>query len=493
MGLLKAWDLAIVVLYLLAITSIGLWFYRKNTGLQEYLLGSKRMQWFPVALSILAADASAVSYLGVPAWSFQHDLKLNQQIFSCLVAVPIVIWLFLPIYSKANIYTAYQYLETRFDLRVRLIASVFFLVLRGAHVAIVIYAPALMMSELMSVPLKFSILVMGLLTAFYTTMGGIRAVIWTDAIQVFTVLIGFATVTLSVLNHIPGGMQEVWRVGSAAGKFQLFDFSWRLDQIDNFWALLIGGTVLNIQAMSTDQAVLQKFFTTRSAKETAKSLIFYGIVLMPLITMLSVLGVLLFVLYSSRPELRASLQNADAIVPHYAARLLPTGLSGLVVASIFAGSMSTVSASLNSLATSSVVDIYRRLLQRERSDQHYAQVSRWATLLWGLLATLGALYAGALGALMLAFTRIQSLVGGMILGIFILAVATPCVTGSGALAGAAIGSLFVAYCAIYAKVSLFWFCVLGCVATVAGGWLCAKLLFSAKGKAEPPIAHGTQE
>jgi solute:Na+ symporter, SSS family len=312
---------------------------------------------------------------------------------------------------------------------------------------------------------------MGILTAFYTTMGGIKGVIWTDAIQVVTVLVGFTTVALSVLLNIPGGLAEVLRTGLAFGKFEFVDFSFNLNKVDNSWAILIGGTILGVQAMSTDQAVLQKYFTTRSSKETSKSLLFYGAVIIPLITLLSVLGVLLFVFYHSHPAIKATLRNADAIVPHYAASMLPHGLAGLVVASIFAGSMSTVSASLNSLATSSVVDIYKRILQVDRSEQHYTRASRWATCLWGLLATIGAFYAGRLGALVNAFAKIQSLMGGIILGIFLLGILTKRVSSAGVIFGSLLGLGVVLYVFFFTPISLFWYCVIGSACTFAGGWV----------------------
>jgi Na+/proline symporter len=242
-------------------------------------------------------------------------------------------------------------------------------------VAVIIHVPALVMSELMGIPLNLSIVAMGGLTALHTTLGGIKAVIWTDTLQVATVILGFTLMATSALAHIPGGIQEVWTMGLAHGKFELFDFSFNFDKVDNFWPLMLGGTLLSVQAMSTDQSVLQKFFTTKSSRETSKSLIFYGAVLIPLITSLYLLGVILFVFYSNHPELRVTLQNPDAVVPHYAANMLPHGLAGVLVASIFAGSMSTVSASINSLATSTVVDVYQRLIEKEQSDEHYTRES----------------------------------------------------------------------------------------------------------------------
>jgi len=476
MGLLNAFDLAIIICYLAGITWIGSRYYKKDTGLKDYLQGSKVMKWFPVALSIIAADTSAVSYLGVPAWSYREDMKLGMGIFAYLIAIPIVIAVFLPVFAKGNLFTAYQYLEQRFDLRVRFLSSAIFMIFRGTHVAVIIYAPALVMAELMGVPLKVSILAMGVLTTFYTAMGGIKAVIWTDTIQVITVLVGFTIIVVSVLSNTEGGLSQLYSIGMANGKFDLFDFSFHLNNNDNFWPVFIGGTLLYVQALSTDQSVLQKFFTTKSAKETRKSLLFYGLIIIPLISILSFLGVALFVFYSTHPSMQATLKNSDAVVAHYAANMLPHGLTGLIVASIFAGSMSTVSASINSLATSSVIDIYKRILRPDCSDRHYTNASRISTVSWGLVTTVGALFADRLGALVLATVKIQSLMGGIVLGIFLLGVVTKTATSTGALVGAGIGLATVISISIYAPVSVYWYGVIGCACTFVLGWTYSQLL-----------------
>jgi Na+/proline symporter len=203
MGLLNWIDLCVVAFYLVGITYLGSRFYQRQAGMQEYLRGSRSMKWFPVALSILAAKTSAISYLGVPAWSFQENTKLSMQYFTYLLAIPLVVWIFVPVYSKGNLFTAYEFLEQRFDIRIRLIGSLIFMAIRGATVAVILYAPALMMSELMGVPLTFSVLVMGVLTTFYTTMGGIKAVIWTDAIQLVVYLVGAVVAAMVLLANVP--------------------------------------------------------------------------------------------------------------------------------------------------------------------------------------------------------------------------------------------------------------------------------------------------
>jgi len=473
--LLSVLDITVVALYLVGIAAIGSYFYHRRARLQEYLLGNKAVAWLPVALSILAADMSSLTYLGTPAWVFTHDMKLNQIVLVYPIAVPIVIWLFLPIYSRAHLYTAYQYLEQRFGLCARLVTCLLFLFIRGAHAAIIIYVPALILYELMHIPLAVTVLIMGLLTAFYTMMGGVKAVIWTDAIQVVTILLGFSVVAVTAINGIPGGFTKVVALGLASHKFTLFDFSASLDKVDNSWALLIGGVLLYVQAMSTDQAVLQKYFTTKSQKDTAKSLYLYGGIAILIGTLLSLLGAILFAYYAIYPELRSSLHNPDALVPHYAASVLHNGLAGLVVASIFAGSMSTVSASLNSLATSTVIDIYRRIICTNKSDAHYTLACRCATFAWGMAATAGALYAGRLGPLVLGFAKIQSLLGGLLLGIFLLASATRKVTGPGAICGLVLGLGVVVWFSWYSPVSIYLYAAIGCFTTVCGGWFFSRI------------------
>jgi SSS family transporter len=473
--LLTAGDFLVIALYLCGITVIALRFYKKGAGLQEYLLGSKAMGWLPVALSILAADTSAVTYLGQPAWVFGHDMKLNQIILCYMIAIPIVIWFFLPVYSRQQLYTAYQYLETRFGLPTRLLASALFLFLRGAHAAIIIYVPALIMSELTGSPFAVTVLIIGLLTTFYTMLGGIKAVIWTDAIQVATVFLGFTIVAVSAVHRLPGGLGEVVAIGMSNHKFALFDWSTHFERVDNSWAMALGGTILFVQSMCADQAVLQKYLTTKSERETSKSLLSYGVAIILISTLLSLLGVVLFAFSTAHPAWKAGLKNSDALVPYYVATILPHGLVGLVMASIFAGSMSTVSASLNSLATSSVVDIYRRVVRTGLADVHYTFASRCATCFWGMAATVGALFASRLGPLVTAFAKVQSELGGVLLGLFLLAFFKRA-TGPGAIAGAVLGFAVVVYVSVTTGISVFLYCAVGCASTVAAGWICSSLI-----------------
>jgi SSS family transporter len=469
--LLSPLDLTVIVLYILGITVIGLHFYQKKAGLKDFLMGGRSMGWLPVALSIVAADTSAITYLGAPAWVFAHDMKLNQAILGYLIAIPVLLLVFLPAYSRLQLYTAYQFLEYRFGLPTRLVTSGIFLFLRGSHTAIIIYVPALILSHVMGTPLAITILVVGLVTTFYTMLGGMKAVIWTDAIQVCTVLLGFTVIAITAIHGVPGGFSETVTTAMAYHKLALWDWSKNFNKVDNSWALLLGGTIMFVQGLAADQAILQKYLTVKSPRETVKSLLSYGVAIIILATLLSLIGVVLFVFYQAHSGLLGRLTNVDALIPFYVATRLPHGLSGLVMASLFAGAMATVSASLNGLATSSVMDIYKRTLRTDRTDAHYTLASRWATCGWGLLATFGALFAGRLGPLALAFSKIQTELSGPLLGIFVMAVAGSPFNGTAAIVGAAMGFVGTVLVSLYSSISIFLYPAIGLAVTLAGGFL----------------------
>jgi SSS family transporter len=459
-------DFAIVAGYLLAITLIGSRFYRRHSSLDEYFLGSKTMKWLPVTLSVIAADTSAISYLGIPGWAYSRDMKLYLYALMYVATVPIVIRFFLPIYSRRRLYTAYEFIEQRFDLRVRLFTSLLFLLIRGSHLAVAIYAPALMMSAVMGVPLAFSVLATGLLTTLYTSLGGIRAVIWTDVIQVFMIVCGFGLIGHTVVARVPGGLSEITRVAGAAGKFNLFDFSLDWSSESAFWAVVIGGLVMALQVMATDQAIVQKYFCTGSSAEARRMLLFWGLLTAGMNLVLYSIGIALFVYASNNPDFRSAVKNPDTVLPIFAMTNLHGGYVGLVVASIFAGTMSTLSAGLNSLATASIVDFYQRGIRPGREEVHYMKAGRWSTVFWGLLGTGMALFAGHLGPLNVAFSKVHSLTGGIVLGVFLLGVWTKSVTAGSALLGAGLGTLAVAAVSWLTPAAFWWYAPVGCITTI---------------------------
>src|SRR5690242_1432081 len=258
-------DCAAIILYLLAILAIGSSFYRRRSTAKEYFLGGRSVSWLAAGISIVAADLSAISVMGSPAWSYQRNLELAMQAFALPCIAVIFIRVFVPFYSQLNLYTAYEYLERRFNLPVRLGASGLFQALRCVHLSLALYAPSLMMPMLTGLSVWQCVLLMGAFTTIYATLGGMKAVIWTDVIQFFTVMSGIVLVFYMSLSRLPGGLHDAYRTALEAGRLKFLNFSTDPADLTSIWACMIGGAVLYLAPLATDQAVLQRLLTTRSA------------------------------------------------------------------------------------------------------------------------------------------------------------------------------------------------------------------------------------
>jgi SSS family transporter len=466
-------DYSLLVLYLAALTAIGIRYYRRTADSADFFVGGRRMSWLPVAISIIASDTSAITLLGNPGYSYQSDIRLILYVLGYSAAAWLVIWIFIPFYCRLNMVTAYEYLEKRFDVNVRSLASALFLFIRGSHVAIAMYAPCLILTLVSGVPLAKCILLMGVFTTLYTTMGGIRAVIWNDVIQFSVVMIGIAVAFAVGVTQIDGGLGEMMRIGTDAGKFKLLDFSLDPTSSVSFWAMFIGGTTLALATMGTDQAVLQRFFTAKSEAECKRSLKAFSVIVVPFQVVLLLLGVVLFAYYHQHPENVAQIgsSDADAVLAYFAVQHLPRFVTVLLVGAILAASMGVMSAGINSLSTCTVIDFHKRFWSRSATDAACIRAGRRYTVLWGALTTAGALYAGALGQLALAFAKIQGYVGGVMLGIFLLGIFSRRCSARGALVGAIAGMIVVSYVAFWTSISLFWYAVVGGGATMLSGYL----------------------
>jgi SSS family transporter len=457
--------------YIVLISVVGSLFYRRKTSAGEFFLGGRRMAAIPVAISLVAADMSAISYMGAPAWTYQHNLELVWSSWSYLLVAPVVMFLFMPFYARFKFYTAYEYLERRFDLKARLLGSAIFLLLRGSHVAIVIYAPSLILSLITGLPLAGCVLIMGICTTLYTTLGGMKAVIWTDVMQ-FSILMGglFTVVWLSI-SHVPGGVSTVYYTAQEAGRLHLFNFSTDITQVTTFWAAAVGGGFMALSTLGTDQAYLQRYFTTSSLKEGQKSILLDAIIVVPVSLLLYSVGPVLYTFYRFNPGRLNGLPNMDAILPFFVMRELRGWFSGLVIASIFAASMAVMSAGINALTTATTVDFYKRLLRPNCSDSETVLAGRLGTIAWGGAATLAALFAGRLGPIINAFNMINSFLGGPILGLFLLGMLTKRARGNAALAGALVGTACVSLVAWKTQVAFFYYAIIGTLVTFFCGWL----------------------
>ncbi len=464
-----ALDFVLVVGYLVLIAAIGSSFYRRKSTAKDYFLGGRAMSWLPVGISLVAADLSAITVMGVPAWSYKHNIELLLMSFGYPLMAPVVIMIFVPFYSKLNLYTAYEYLERRFSLAVRVVTSILFQILRGLHVAIVIYAPSLVINLVTGLPVWQCILFMGGFTTFYTTLGGMKAVIWTDVIQFGVVSSGIFLIFFKTISQVKGGISGAYQTAVAAGKLHLLNFSTDPKQLTTVWALLLGGFILSMAPVTTDQAIIQRLFTTKSTKDCRQSIIVQSMIVVPISLTLYLAGVALYAFYHNHPDRIAGLTNTDAVMPFFAVHELPAGVSGLVIAAIFGASMAVMSAGINSLTTATTVDFYQRLFRPDASPQQVAKVGRIGTAAWGLAMTGMALFAGKLGELANAYNLVSSHLSGPLLGIFLLAVLRKRATATGVLAGAGSGVAVVAIVSAVTDWSFFYLAPIGVVITVVVG------------------------
>ena len=464
-------DWVILAGYVATVGVVGSLFYRRKTSAGDFFLGGRSMKALPVAISLVAADMSAISYMGAPAWTYKHNLELVWSSWSYLFVAPVVMYLFMPFYARFKFYTAYEYLERRFDLKTRLFGSAVFLLLRGSHVAIVIYAPSLILSLITGLPLAGCVLIMGLCTTIYTTLGGMRAVIWTDVMQFSILLAGLISVVWLSISRVPGGVHTVFTLASQAGRLHLFNFSPDLTQLTTFWAAGIGGAFMALSTLGTDQAYLQRYFTTQSLKEGRRSILLDAIIVVPVSLVLYAVGPVMFAFYKFHPERLAGLPTLDAILPFFVMRELGGWFSGLVIASIFAASMAVMSAGINALTTATTVDFYKRLIRKNASDSETVLAGRIGTVAWGGAATVAALFANRLGPIINAFNMINSFLGGPILGVFLLGMLTKRTRGGAAVAGALVGGLCNALLAWLTSVSFFYYAIVGTAVTFGVGWI----------------------
>lgn len=495
---LEALDLIVIVVYLAIVVGKGYLLSRKQEDVETYLLAGRTMSYWVVAISIIASLLSAITYLGAPTEAFNYDFKLGGTLLCIPLTVPILIKVFLPFFYRLNVYTAYQYLEERFHVSVRAIASGLFILWRLGWMALVVYAPALAISELFNIPWWICVIIVGVASTVYTVMGGLTAVMWTDVMQ-FAVLFGGAFfIVYTVVTGVDGGFGYIWQVTLANDKLTMFDWTWDPFARLSTWAVLVGGLFSILAQYGTDQVAIQRYLSSKSKKEAERSLIFHGMIIVPVGMLFYVLGAMLWAFYHQHPELLAGFQSeqADRIMPYFIAQQLPVGFRGLLVAALFAATMSSIDSGINSIATTTLVDFYQGLFRRKIDEAAQLVLAKRWTLIWGLVATAAALLAGlGVDTLAAMANRIGGLFSGALLGIFLLGMMTRRANWQGALLGSIIGfgvtllaafgssiaghmqptQLFYGTVATLGKLSFMWYAMIGAVLTFVAGWLLSGL------------------
>jgi SSS family transporter len=463
----SALDYAVLVVYLAGITIFGTRFRKSHRSAKEYFVGTRKTHWLVISLSIVATETSTLTMIGVPALAYTVYARPEQggaltylQVVAGYVIGRIVISvLFIPAYFRGDLLTAYELLSRRFGAATKHFAASLFMTMRALADGVRVFAASLVLAAVIGSSLPglphlwlWSIVLVGVLTLVYTFEGGIAAVIWTDLIQLIIYVLGSLLAAWLLLQAVPGGWPTIAADAQAADKFRWLSFSWDLTLPFTFWAGLAGGTFLTMASHGTDQLLVQRLFACRNQRDSQKALIASGFIVLFQFTLFLTIGVMLYAYYQHVP--RPPITTNDEIFLAFIVHSLPHGVAGLVIAAVFAAAMSTLSGSLNSLASTTVFDFYQPIAGAGRTDAQALRLSRWCTAAWGVVLILIAVVARDWGSVFTAGLSIASLVYGPMLGAFLLGVLTTRANQTGAMTG--IGTSLVCMLLVKACTPLAW-------------------------------------
>jgi solute:Na+ symporter, SSS family len=460
-------DLAVIGAYLIAITWFGAHFRHGQKNLRDYFLGGRTAPWWAISLSIVSAETSTLTIVGTPALSFGGNLGFLQIVFGYLVARIFISVLFLPQYFRGDLFTAYELMRRRFGERVRKLTASIFLVTRALAEGVRVFAISLVISIILGTGEIVSIVLIVCLTLFYTFEGGMTAVIWTDVVQMTLYVMGAILSFFVILGQIPGGWAHVVAVAGPA-KFQIFDFRLIFTVPYTFWAGLAGGCFLTMASHGTDQLMVQRLLSARDQAQSRTALLASWVVIFVQFSLFLIIGILLFVYY--RDTGSAPPAQMDRIYPQFIWNHLPIGAAGLIMAAILAAAMANISAALNSLASTTVMDFYRPL-RPGLPEAHYLRLARAATVAWGCVLLGIGIMAREWGSVLVAGLTIASIPFGALLGVFLLGVLTRGVKEPAAIAGVVAGLAAVIYVRFETPIAWTWYVLIGTTVTFAVGYL----------------------
>ena len=469
-------DLAVILIYLVGITWFGARFRRGQKNLRDYFLGGRTAPWWAIGLSIVSAETSTLTIVGTPALAFAGNMGFLQIVLGYLLARIAITILFLPHYFRGEMYTAYELMRRRFGERVRKLTASIFLVTRAMAEGVRVFAISLVISIVLGTGEIASIALIVVLTLFYTFEGGMTAVIWTDVVQMSLYVAGAALSFFVVLGKIPGGWEHVAAVAGGAHKFTIFDFRFAptmdfFSRTYTFWAGLAGGCFLTMSSHGTDQLMVQRLLSARDERQSRTALLASWLVIFVQFTLFLLIGVLLYVYYGDQ-HLAAPAQM-DRIYPEFVWKNMPVGIAGLIIAAILAAAMANISAALNSLASTTVVDFFRQRAP-EMSESRALRVARFATVGWGLVLLTIAIVARHSHSVLEAGLTIGSIPSGALLGVFLLGVLTKRPREGAAIAGVAAGLGVILYVNLGTRIAWTWYVLIGTVVTFGVGWVVSR-------------------
>jgi solute:Na+ symporter, SSS family len=553
-------DWALLLAYLAWMIGDGIRLTNRSNGLEGYFLASRSIPWWAVGLSVMATQLSAITMIGTTGQGYADGMRFIQFYYALPIAMVILSMTLVPFFHNARVFTAYEYLERRFDAKTRSLTALLFLISRAMACGAVISAPAVVLSVILGINVTTTCLLIGLPTAVYTMFGGVQAVTWTDVKQMFLIVLGLFAAIGVLVAGLPSdiGIYDALNIAGSTGRLQTFDFRFDLTDRFTFWSGTIAALFLFLSYFGTDQSQVQRYLTARSVDEARVSLFMSAYWKIPLQVLVLLIGVMMFVFYIFTPPpmlfnpvhdqaVRASARaseyaaldqrfasaieqrritatqlaraegagdaaalafataafkswddqvqqirqgavdlvkdvsgdtsynDVNFVFPTWLITQLPIGLVGLMLAAIFAAAMSTISAELASLSTATVIDFYRRWVRQEADDRHLLNVSRLATGLWGLFASVIAIYSVELGSLIEVVNRYGSFFYGSILGVFLLAIGWKPANGHGAFVGLIAGMVAVGYVDVFTNVEFLWLNIVGAVTVFVVGALVSAL------------------
>jgi SSS family transporter len=540
-------DWIVLAVTLLVIVIYGVWKSGRNQNIDQYLVGSRSMPWYTVGLSVMATQASAITFLSAPGQAYSDGMRFVQFYFGLPLAMIVLCVTFVPIFHRLKVYTAYEFLEQRFDLKTRALTSFLFLVQRGLSTGITIYAPSIILSTILNINTVYTTLFIGGLVIFYTVYGGTKAVSYTQLLQMSIIFLGMFLAGVMVVNLLPSGtgFTKALHMAGKLGRMNVIDWKFDINNRYTVWSGLIGGFFLQLSYFGTDQSQVGRYLTGSSVGQSRLGLIMNGLIKIPMQFLILLIGVLVFAFYQfnqpplffnqyevkqvksgqyagqyndleeqysaafqqkkiSADELSKALKskNADQINEasdhlkqadaaelsirknavnlmkknnnkadtddtnyvflNFVTHFLPRGLIGLLIAIVFLASMGSTASALNSLASTTVVDIYKRVINPNASDKNYLNASRLATVFWGIVCIVMALYAAKLGNLLEAVNKLGSYIYGTILGVFVVAFYLKKVKGTAVFIAAIFSEIIICLMGYYQVIAYLWLNAIGC-------------------------------
>ena len=457
-------DYLVIAAYLLAITAFGSWFARFQRSTRDYFLTGRSVPWWAICFTIVATETSTLSFIGVPANAYAGNMTFLQLAMGYVIGRILVSVLFIPAYFRGELYTSYELLQRRFGAPVKNIAAGIFVVTRTLADGVRLFATALVIAVVTQVPVSWTVILIGAAMIVYTVRGGVAAVIWTDVVQMFVYVAGAVIVFAALAARAPGGLEGGLDLAAAAGHLQTWDLSLDPTRVYTLWAGVIGGVALTLATHGTDQFLVQRLLSARSARDASLGLVLSGFIVFAQFVLFLAIGALLYVYYGSTPLPRDLARN-DEILPLYVISELPHGVAGFIVAAIVAAALSP---SINALAATTVNDFYVKYVRPDADDATLLRMSKAATIFWGIAQIVVALGAQVVDRSVLdAGLLVLSFAAGPVLGAFLIGVLTSRVDGRAMVVGMLAGIAAVTWVWWTGAAAWTWYSAVGALVTAA--------------------------